>query len=232
MSFHVTLCHGNLWRLRLSKQETLTPPCHSISPINIGWFALFMWTQWLYECLLWYLFIKVKVIVVKEIYWNIFFSKEKLTEVMLWLVLLLDKKAYLYPGPWSFSQELNYSTTAIPSWHNHHGHNYLSVMKNNLLPPETTEVPYYKHMSLYSLQGKIEVPKDVRNAESPETWQVQDRRVSTLAQIQVPNGTWPGVWRVNFLCWLAAPMFYGNLPDFGNKVEDGNNFQVGNKVTI
>ena len=37
--------------------------------------------------------------------------------------------------------------------------------------------------------------------------------VSTLEQMQVPNGTGPGVRRSKRPCWLAAPvaMFYGNL---------------------
>ena len=37
--------------------------------------------------------------------------------------------------------------------------------------------------------------------------------VSTLEQMQAPNGTGPGVRRISVLCWLAAPvaMFYGNL---------------------
>ena len=48
--------------------------------------------------------------------------------------------------------------------------------------------------------------------------------VSTSEQMQVPNGTGPGV-----LCWLAAPvaMFYENLPKFGNKVKIGNKVQFG-----
>ena len=37
--------------------------------------------------------------------------------------------------------------------------------------------------------------------------------VSTLEQMQVPNGTGPGVRGVNVLSWLAAPvaMFYGHF---------------------
>ena len=37
--------------------------------------------------------------------------------------------------------------------------------------------------------------------------------VSTLEQMQVPNGTGPGAGGVSVLCWLAAPvaMFHGNL---------------------
>ena len=37
--------------------------------------------------------------------------------------------------------------------------------------------------------------------------------VSTLEQMQVPNGTGPGVRRISVLCWLAAPasMCFGNL---------------------
>ena len=56
--------------------------------------------------------------------------------------------------------------------------------------------------------------------------------VSTLEQMQVPNGTGPGVRRSNILCWLAAPvaMFYGNLPKFGNKVKISNKVKIGNKV--
>ena len=41
--------------------------------------------------------------------------------------------------------------------------------------------------------SKIEVLKDVRNSESPDTWQVQESMVSILEQMQVPNGTGPGV---------------------------------------
>ena len=43
--------------------------------------------------------------------------------------------------------------------------------------------------------NKIEVPRDVRNTKGPYTLQVQERMVSTLEQMQVPNGTGPGVRR-------------------------------------
>ena len=37
--------------------------------------------------------------------------------------------------------------------------------------------------------------------------------VSTSEQMQVPNGTGPGVLRSSVLCWIVAPvaMFYENL---------------------
>ena len=62
-------------------------------------------------------------------------------------------------------------------------------------------------------KGKIEVPRDVRISEGPYTWQVQESMVSTFEQMQVPNGTRPGVRRSKRPRWLAAPveMFYGNL---------------------
>ena len=37
------------------------------------------------------------------------------------------------------------------------------------------------------------MPRDVRNSKGPLTWQVQERMVSTSEQMQVPNGTGPGV---------------------------------------
>ena len=46
-----------------------------------------------------------------------------------------------------------------------------------------------------SVESKIEVPWDVRNSKGPWTRQVQERMVSTLEQMQVPNGTGPGVRR-------------------------------------
>ena len=30
---HLILCHGHSWRVRLAKQETLTPPGHLVSPL-------------------------------------------------------------------------------------------------------------------------------------------------------------------------------------------------------
>ena len=45
-----------------------------------------------------------------------------------------------------------------------------------------------------------------------------------MGQDQVSGG-------VSVPCWLAAPvaMFYGNLPEFGNKVKIGNNVQFGDR---
>ena len=39
--------------------------------------------------------------------------------------------------------------------------------------------------------------------------------------------------RVSVLCWLATPvaMFYGNLTEFGNKVNIGTKIQFGNRFT-
>ena len=48
-------------------------------------------------------------------------------------------------------------------------------------------------ISTQTIRGKIEVPRDLRNSKSPWTWQVQERMVSTLEQMQDPNGTGPGV---------------------------------------
>ena len=45
----------------------------------------------------------------------------------------------------------------------------------------------------FPVLSKIEVPRDVRNLKGPYTWHVQERMVSTLEQMQVPNGTGPGV---------------------------------------
>ena len=59
-----------------------------------------------------------------------------------------------------------------------------------------------------------------------ETQKVQERMVSTLEQMQVPNGTGPGVRRSKRPLLVAVPvaMFYGNLPKFGNNVKIGNTF--------
>ena len=56
--------------------------------------------------------------------------------------------------------------------------------------------------------------------------------VSTLEQMQVPNGTEQVSGGVSVHCWLAAPvsMFYGYLKNFGNKVKIGNKVKFGNKV--
>ena len=39
----------------------------------------------------------------------------------------------------------------------------------------------------FLVASKIEVPRDVRNSKGPQTWQVQERMVSTLEQMQVPK---------------------------------------------
>ena len=31
--YTLSLCHGHSWRVRLAKQETLTPPGHLVSPL-------------------------------------------------------------------------------------------------------------------------------------------------------------------------------------------------------
>ena len=56
--------------------------------------------------------------------------------------------------------------------------------------------------------------------------------VSTLDQMQVQNGTGPGVRRSKRPL-LAAPvvMFYGNFPKFCYKVKIGNKVQFGNRFT-
>ena len=50
-------------------------------------------------------------------------------------------------------------------------------------------------MLVICLKGKIEAPRDYRNPKGPQTGQAQERMVSTLEQMQVPNGTGPGVRR-------------------------------------
>ena len=50
-------------------------------------------------------------------------------------------------------------------------------------------------MALKTPQSKIEVPRDVRNSKGPYTWQDQERMISILEQMQVPNGTESGVQR-------------------------------------
>ena len=56
---------------------------------------------------------------------------------------------------------------------------------------------YGRTQSIFAkyLRSKIEVLRDVRNSKGPYTWQVQERRASTLEQMQVPNWVRPGVQR-------------------------------------
>ena len=57
--------------------------------------------------------------------------------------------------------------------------------------------------------------------QSPKAWQGQEKKVSTLEQMQIPNGTGPGVGG------SKRPLFANrtrcnalwNLPKFGNKVK-------------
>ena len=79
--------------------------------------------------------------------------------------------------------------------------------------------------------SKIEVPRDVRNSKGPQTWQVQERMVSTLEQMQVPNGTGPGVRRSKrpLLASRTRCNVLWKPPTFGNKVKIGNKVQFGNK---
>ena len=40
--YTLLLCRGHLWRVRLAKQETLTPPGHLVSPlVLVGWWRWF-----------------------------------------------------------------------------------------------------------------------------------------------------------------------------------------------
>ena len=81
------------------------------------------------------------------------------------------------------------------------------------------------------LLRKIEVPRDVRNSKGPYTWQVQERMVSTLEQMQVPNGTGPGVRRSKrpLLASRTRCNVLWKPPKFGNKVKIGIKVQFGNK---
>ena len=59
----------------------------------------------------------------------------------------------------------------------------------------------------------------------------------TSEQLQVPNGTGPGVRRSKRALLASCTrhplqMFKGNFPEFGNIVENGNRVQLGKKVTI
>ena len=72
--------------------------------------------------------------------------------------------------------------------------------------------------------SKIEVPRDApkfkvqKHGKLRRNWsQHQNKFKSQMGQDQVSG-------EVCALCWLAAPivMFYGNLPNFGNKVKIGN----------
>ena len=84
---------------------------------------------------------------------------------------------------------------------------------------------------MHCIVSKIEVPRDVQNSKGPYTWQVQERMVSTLEQMQVPNGTGPGVRRSKRP--LPASRTRRNAPwkppKFGNKVKIGNKVQFGNR---
>ena len=80
--------------------------------------------------------------------------------------------------------------------------------------------------------SKIEVPRDVRNSKGPETWQVQERTVSTLEQMQVSNGTGPGVWRGKrpLLASRTRCNVLWKPPKSGYKVKIGNKAKFGYKV--
>ena len=57
--------------------------------------------------------------------------------------------------------------------------------------------------------------------------------VSTLEQMQLPNGTGQGVRRSKrpLLASRNVAMFCGNLPKFGYKVQIGNKVHFGNRFT-
>ena len=69
--------------------------------------------------------------------------------------------------------------------------------------------------------------------QSPITWQVQMKIVSTLEQMQVPNGTGPDIR------WSKRPLLASRTrcnvlrkpPKFGNKVKIGNKVQFCNSFT-
>ena len=73
------------------------------------------------------------------------------------------------------------------------------------------------------MTSKIEVPRDIRNSKGPYTWQVQERMVSTLEQMQVPNGTGTGVRRSKSPLLASRTRCNGlwKPPKFGNKVKIG-----------
>ena len=60
------------------------------------------------------------------------------------------------------------------------------------------------------------------------------RMVSTLEQMQVPNGTGPGVGRTKrpLLASRTRCNVLWKPPKFGNKVKIGNKVQFGNKFAI
>ena len=87
------------------------------------------------------------------------------------------------------------------------------------------------HSLAYSILSKIEVPRDARNPKGPQTRQAQERMVSTLEQMQVPNGTGPGVRRSKRppLASRTRCNVLWKPPKFGNKVNIGIKVQFGNK---
>ena len=65
--------------------------------------------------------------------------------------------------------------------------------------------------------------------QSPETWHIRKRIVSTFEQMQVPIWTGPGVYRIKR---PLLEIIYGNLLEFGNKIQVGYMAEFGNKVRI
>ena len=70
-------------------------------------------------------------------------------------------------------------------------------------------------------------PKLKRSADM----KVQERMASTLKQMEVPNGTGPGVWRSKrpLLASRTRCSVLWKPPKFGNKVKIGNKVKFGNK---
>ena len=107
--------------------------------------------------------------------------------------------------------------------------------KSSCLPPDVMSPCYVSRlctavdravMSQYrfsSIISKTEVPRDVRNSKGPQTRQAQERIVSTLEQMQVPNGTGPGVRRSKrpLLASRTRCNVLWKPKKFGNKVKIG-----------
>ena len=69
--------------------------------------------------------------------------------------------------------------------------------------------PVPLHVKYSTYQGKIEVPRDVRNSKGPYTGQVQESMVSTLEQMQNSNwlnvrNDWVKYHTLKFVCLFVC----------------------------
>ena len=123
-------------------------------------------------------------------------------------------------------------------WWHHNNQKQLGSAREHLCDV-TCDIPYYGVLLIgrvlrLRLYIFIAMKQNRSTEECSKTWQVQERTVSILEQMQVPNGAGPGVRRSKrpLLASRTRCNVLWKPPKFGNKVKIGNKVQFGNKFAI